>query len=177
MAKDDATVRMIMDFTDVTPADAWAIINDGVMGGRSESDMRVLPDSTGLFAGRVSLENNGGFASTRTLPRDFALGDFTGLRIRVLGDGRRYQFRIRTDSRFDGVAYKQEFDTREGEWLEIDLPFADFQSSFRGRPVPTAGPLDAVGIRQLGFLIADKNAGAFRLQIDWIRAYKNSTSP
>jgi monofunctional biosynthetic peptidoglycan transglycosylase len=175
MAKDNATVKTLFDFTDLSLARDWTIVNDGVMGGRSESNLQFLPDSTGLFSGEVSLANNGGFASTRTLPRDFGLGGYDGIQIRVKGDGRCYQFRIRTDARFDGVAYKQEFETRADEWLVIDLPFERFTASFRGRPVAAAGPVDPTAIRQIGFLIADKKAGPFELKVDYIRAYRTPT--
>jgi hypothetical protein len=38
------------------------------MGGISASQVRVTEDGTVVFAGTVSLENRGGFASVRTLP-------------------------------------------------------------------------------------------------------------
>jgi hypothetical protein len=177
MADDDLSVKTLFDFGDTAEARAWAIINDGVMGGRSESTLEILPDSTGRFSGHVSLENNGGFASARTQPRDFDLDGYDGLQIRVQGDGRRYQFRIRTDARFDGIAYKQEFTASPEDWQVIDLPFEEFRASFRGRPVPPADPLDPAQIRQLGFLIADKKEGSFALQIDWIRAYRKLPKP
>jgi hypothetical protein len=34
------------------------------------------------------------------------------------------------------------------------------------------GPLSSEKIQQLGFLIGDKQTGRFRLEIDWIKAYK-----
>ena len=71
----------------------WRTVNDGVMGGVSQGQM-VAIDSGLRFQGRLSLENNGGFASTRRL---FG-GDLAGaggVRLRVKGDGRRYQFRVR----------------------------------------------------------------------------------
>ena len=43
----------------------WQAIDDRVMGGVSASHMRHDPAGHGVFAGEVSLENNGGFASVR----------------------------------------------------------------------------------------------------------------
>jgi len=143
-------------------AEPWRIVNDGVMGGRSQSAVTETDDGL-RFAGELSLENNGGFASTR---RPIA-GGFPGagaIRLRVRGDGRRYQLRLRQDRAWDGVAWRHEFDTT-GEWQTLTLAFDDFEPVFRGRDVRGAGPVIADDIRQLGFMLADKQAGPFRLDI------------
>ncbi len=150
----------------------WMVINDGVMGGRSTSGMSATDSGYAVFSGKVSLENNGGFASTRSPISIPDMSGFTGVRLRVCGDGHRYRFRIRTDSEFDGVAYQLSFDTVTDKWADIDLPFEQFAPSFRGRPVPEAGPLNPERIRQIGFLIADKQAGPFALKIKSISFYR-----
>jgi monofunctional biosynthetic peptidoglycan transglycosylase len=149
----------------------WTIVNDGVMGGISSSDMELTEEGTALFSGSVSLENNGGFASVRGVFPTLDLSAYEGVVIRVRGDGRRYQLRFRTDGSFDGVAYRAEFDTRAGEWQEVTLPFEAFEPSFRGYVPRRAGPLDTRRIRQAGFLIGDKRDGPFRLEIAWVKAY------
>ena len=45
--------------------DNWGIVNDGVMGGISQSNIYLNEENNIIFAGNVSLENNGGFASIR----------------------------------------------------------------------------------------------------------------
>jgi monofunctional biosynthetic peptidoglycan transglycosylase len=140
----------------------WQAVNDGVMGGISSG--RMVAAGEGLrFEGDLSLENNGGFASVRRL----VVEDLAGMqrvRLQVRGDGRNYQFRIRQDNGFDGVAWRQVFSTTES-WQTVELPFEDFEPVFRGRPVPQAGPVEASRIRQIGFLIADKTPGPFALEI------------
>ena len=150
----------------------WLAVNDGVMGGLSQGKASLTEDSCLLFDGTISLENNGGFASIRTVLAEFDLGDYKGVRLRVKGDGRKYQFRIRTDERFDGIAFKLDFQTTKDTWMEIDLPFASFLPTYRGRILNDTPPLAAGEIRQLGFLIADKNAGPFKLIVDRIEAFK-----
>ena len=66
----------------------WAVINDGVMGGRSEGNMEILPGHKGRFSGNVSLENNGGFTSVRAMLTNIDLGDISALKIKVKGDGK-----------------------------------------------------------------------------------------
>lgn len=149
----------------------WAHIDDVVMGGVSDSAMQLTPDGTAAFAGNLSLENSGGFASVRTVLERRNYADFTGFRIRVKGDGKRYSFRARNDERFDGVVYKFDFETVPGEWLEIELPFSGFKPSFRGRILDDVPPLDSGNIAQIGLLISSRQAGAFRLEVDRIEAY------
>ena len=55
----------MIDFTKPEPMMACWTVNDGVMGGISQS--KLSQDKLGmLFEGHVSLENNGGFASMRS---------------------------------------------------------------------------------------------------------------
>jgi NADH dehydrogenase [ubiquinone] 1 alpha subcomplex assembly factor 1 len=168
---EESKMKLIADFAE-PGANPWTIVNDEVMGGRSTSKMALSDTGTALFEGFVSLENNGGFASTRVLLPPLDLSGYAGVRLRVRGDGRRYQLRFRTDTAFDGVAYRAEFDTAPDTWIELRLPFANFQPSFRGSIPPDAEPLDLSRIRQLGFLIADQREGPFRLEIAWVKAYE-----
>jgi monofunctional biosynthetic peptidoglycan transglycosylase len=159
-------MHRIVDFQ----ADAdWRIVNDGVMGGRSESTFGV-EKGRGVFRGNLSPENGGGFASVRTEVRLPPELDVVAVAIRVFGDGKRYQVRIRTDERWDGPAYRHEVSTTKGQWVNVTLPLADFELSFRGRPVPNAPLIDPRRIRQIGLLIAGKQWGPFQLEVEWIRA-------
>jgi monofunctional biosynthetic peptidoglycan transglycosylase len=144
---------------DATP---WMEINDGVMGGVSTSLMRQ-ENGMLVFSGHLSLENKGGFASARRELSEFPVNT-DRVRLEVRGDGRRYQFRIRQDSRFDGVAWSQSFATSD-RWQSIELPLSDFVAVFRGRGVNGAGPVVTSRIRQIGFMLADKRPGPFRLEI------------
>jgi monofunctional biosynthetic peptidoglycan transglycosylase len=166
-------MRVVVDFTEGEGI-LWSIVNDGVMGGRSTSKISLTDERTALFTGFVSLENNGGFASTRAAFQSLDLSAYEGITLRVKGDGRRYQLRFRQDGTFDGVAYGVEFETTHGEWTEFDLPFETFQATFRGYVPRGSGPLDPTRIRQMGILIGDKKEGPFALEIDWVKAYRTS---
>ena len=158
---------MVTDFT--RPGDLWRGINDGVMGGVSTGAM-TLENGHAAFRGRVSFDNNGGFASIRSRPAPHDLGGFDGLLIRVRGDGKRYGLRLRTADTFDGVSYQASLAPPVGEWREIRLPFSEFRPVFRGRVVPGQPPLDPARIRTLGVIIA-RQEGPFMLEIAWIQAY------
>ncbi len=161
--------KVVCDFAS-SPMLRWSSVDDAVMGGVSESLMRISDEGIGIFSGSLSLENNGGFASVRTSLPDNDFRDFSAFFLHVRGDGRRYSFRVRTDLLFDGIVYKHDFDTVAATWLDIRLPFSDFIPSFRGRSVPDAPPIDPSAIYQIGFLISDRQAGNFMLEVDAIEA-------
>ena len=163
---------VLFDFASVTAA-GWQIVNDDVMGGISTSRFSVT-NGAAVFSGNVSLENNGGFASVRTLPQAFGLAEADAFVVRVRGDGGRYKFTARTDASFDSALYQLAFPTKAGEWQEIILPLKDFVPTFRGRVLPNEPPLRAERLTSVGFLISDQQAGAFRLEIAWIKAVKRA---
>ncbi len=158
----------LIDFA--TPDRAnWRSIDDVVMGGMSGSRLRISGSGTGIFEGVVSLANNGGFASARAVVGLHDLSEFPGLCIRARGDGRRYRLRLHMESGMDTVAYQAAFVTVAGSWMEVFLPFGDFEPTFRGGQPAGAPPLDTRRIMQIGIMIADRQAGPFRLEIAWIR--------
>ncbi len=148
--------------------EGWYVVNDGVMGGISRSRATLSDHGTLLFSGTVSLENNGGFASIRHDAQLFTLADGSGIRLLVKGDGKTYQLRVRTSDRFDGIAYKVNFTTDQGVWQEFRFPWEEFAATFRGREVEGAPELKGAHVQQVGFLIADKQSGAFELEIAFI---------
>lgn len=161
--------QVVFDFQTATNAAAWQIVNDDVMGGESRSDFR-LTNGVAVFHGQVSLENNGGFASVRSLPARHALAGCDAFVIRVRGDGRRYKFTARTDHSFDSAIYQVAFITKKGEWEEHRLPLKQFVATFRGRVLSGEPPLDPARITSVGFLISDKQEGPFQLEVAWIKA-------
>ena len=192
------TALMAIAFTLIAATAPWISVDDSVMGGRSASRAVRTGDSTLVFVGEVSLDNNGGFASIRTAPQQHDLAGATGIVLRVRGDGKRYRVNLRTDATFDGIQYQAGFITIDDTWQDIRLDFAAPQGSprmlrplggkprrseglggastpfdprFRGRPVPDAPHLDPARIRSFGLAIAERQAGPFRLEIDTITSW------
>lgn len=154
-----------VDFS--TETDPWPTIDDVVMGGVSSSRM-TIEGGAAVFAGVLSLDNNGGFSAARSLDREHDLSTCHGVRIRVRGDGKRYGLRLRTADAAAGVSFQVKIRPRAGSWQELVLPFADFEPVSRGRSVPGHPPLDPAGVTGFGLLIADRQAGPFRLELAWI---------
>lgn len=168
-----AATRRWFDFPDATALARWEIVNDGVMGGVSRSRLTVA-NALGVFAGEVSRENSGGFASVRSRPENLAAPGTAGFRVRVRGDGHRYKFTARQGESFDGVVYQQRFATQRGVWQELWLAYAKFVPTFRGRTLADVPALAPERLSSVGFLISDGQEGPFRLEIAWI---ETSTAP
>lgn len=158
----------VVDFATPEEVARWTTVDDRVMGGVSESRLVATGEGTARFEGVMSLERNGGFASVRSAPGDWIAKGTEALRLRVRGDGKTYQLRLRTGEDFDGPSYAVSFVAKAGEWHEVTLPLDTFRASFRGREV-RAEPLAAEKVRTLGLMIADAQAGEFALEVDWIR--------
>ena len=163
--------RLIVSFVEPINAFEWIVVNDNVMGGISRSRVSINPDGYMLFNGNVSLEYGGGFASVRSSYENWEIGNFDGFVIKVLGDGKSYQFRCRMGNNFNGVAYRHYFQTNNENWQEIRLPFSKFVPTYRGRILSDVTPLDPKEIRNLGLMISDKQSGNFNLKIAWIGVY------
>ena len=182
----DPSRLVIFDFTPASPQpsemlpEIWGALDDVVMGGVSQSGIQF--GSTASFSGNVSTENSGGFASVRT--RNFEppidLSAYKGIELRVKGDGNRYKFMLRTETRWDGIAYCYSFDTPADEWLTVQIPFAVLVPVFRAKSVSdrafepshvTAVQLMLSKFEYDGALNPQFRSGFFQLQVESIQAY------
>ena len=158
--------QTVYDFETGGDLTRWRMVDDGVMGGRSAGTFSLNEDGHAVFAGYVSLENNGGFSSVRYAPGTMHVEDADRFVLRVKGDGKRYQFRVKPEAndRHSYVAY-----FRAGEsWQEVEIPFSAFQPQFRGRSLNLpdfTGPT----FEEIGLLIGNGRAEAFELHIDRIK--------
>lgn len=149
----------------------WYVQNDNVMGGRSEGGFDISSGEL-IFSGNTNT-NGGGFSSIRTQPLKLDLSAYTGIRVKVKADGRRYTWGIKTDARWRGrrVNYWADFDTLAYETNVIDIPFKNFFPQFRGFKLD--GPeLDASQITEFALYQYDKTDGPFELRLISVEAYK-----
>ena len=162
-----------IDFSDPEELNYWYRVNDSVMGGVSQSNLRVV-DKVAYFEGVLSLKNNGGFASVRRIGPLILESGNTPISLEINGDGRRYQLRLRTNKGgdgvdgVDGVAYVATFLSNDDKWQTLAFNEQDVVAKFRGRLVNRAPALSFSDVRQIGFMLADKQPGSFRLAIKTI---------
>ncbi len=153
-----------MDFSNPnTLRDSW-IVNDGVMGGVSQSSLRQDIDSM-LFEGVVSLENNGGFASMRSSVR-FPQGTQL-IELFAKGDGKRYKLVLRTELA-PRVTYVADFIALP-TWQTYRFNLSQFKSTFRGRDV-NAPTLSFSDVIDFGILISNNQAGSFAIQLKTLKS-------
>lgn len=143
----------------------WFPIDDVVMGGRSASSAVLSASGSLVFAGTVSLDDGGGFASIRCTPGSHDASCCRGILIRVRGDGKTYKLNLKTGPAFDDIQFQAAFTPAADAWEDVALPWPAFEPRHRGRPRPDAAPLDSARIVTFGFLISDRQAGPFRLEI------------
>ena len=157
-------IRELFNFETPASVADWSNIDDAVMGGQSTSRLIHQDAGFALFTGVVSLARGGGFASVRSRARDFAAPGAAAYVLEVCSDVRRYKLNLRTEDSFDGVSYQAAFEATPGQWTTVRLPLSQFSPTFRGRPV-MASALDPQGVRQIGLMVADRQAGSFALGV------------
>jgi hypothetical protein len=140
----------------------WQVVNDEVMGGRSEGRMSMDQAGNCLFSGNISLENNGGFSMVRYHTNIGRLANrFRQFKLKIKGDGREYQFRVKSvlDQRH---SYGYYFATT-GNWQEIVIPFNKLIPIFRGNQL-SLPVYEGKNLQEVAFLTG-KIPGNFRLHI------------
>ncbi len=156
---------MLFDFNSSSSMKNWKVVNDGVMGGLSKGSFVLNAEGHAEFKGRVSLDNNGGFTSIRYDFDKMNIDKKTMIKIRLKGDGKDYQFRIRANSR-DYYSYITTFST-SGKWQDIEIKLADLYPSYRGRKLDLPN-FSSSYMEGITFLIANKKAEDFKLVLDEI---------
>ena len=139
-----------------------ASVDDVVMGGKSSGTFNLNTDGFGVFEGSISLDNNGGFSSVRYRFEKTLVKEYSTVHIKLRGDGKKYQFRIKAKSG-DYYSYISPFQTT-GEWQEIEIPLKEMYPSFRGRKLDQPNFSDDY-IEEITFLIGNKKEEDFQLLI------------
>lgn len=155
----------LFNFNDQSDISNWNIVDDVVMGGRSNGTFGLSNSGKGLFKGKVSLENNGGFSMVQCRFNAKQVNNFTMVSIRLKGDGKSYQFRIKTHNS-DDYSYVAPFQT-SGDWETIEIPFNSMYPAFRGRKL-NIGNYPGEQMELIAFLIGNKKAESFQLEIESI---------
>ncbi|UPR59770.1 CIA30 family protein [Vibrio sp. ED004] len=153
----------MIDFTQANEHKNWTATNDNVMGGISTGGL-IYDGGMSQFKGELSLENNGGFSSINRSVESLK-SEADNLELTFVGDGRTYQLRFTTWKDGYRTNYKHNFETIKGEQLKKVFQLTDFQAVFRGRLLSGAPELKAQDIKQVGFLIADKQPLPFELNL------------
>lgn len=156
---------ILFNFNNNSNLSNWKIIDDVVMGGRSNSSFILNKAGYGEFSGKVSLENNGGFSMVQNYFDAKKVDAFSKVSIRLKGDGKTYQFRIKTNYH-DSHSYIALFNTSK-DWQTIEIPFYTMYPAFRGKKLDMQN-YPGKQMEVIAFLIGNKKAEHFKLEIDKI---------
>ncbi len=154
--------HVIFDFSKNADLQNWVIVDDDVMGGESSGTFKHNDEGFGVFQGNISLENNGGFSSLNYKFEKKPIKEFTKVLIKLKGDGKKYQFRIKSKSSAY-YSYIIPFLT-SGEWQEIEIPLKEMYPSFRGRRL-NQPKFSHDYIEEITFLIGNKKNEKFKLSL------------
>ena len=162
-----------------TKANAWRVVNDGVMGGVSQSAM--MPPSPNMpgssrFAGTIRLENNGGFASVRRALPNVDASEYKGVYLKCKAamkerDESKQFLLLAKDAECSRnfANFKSAF-TVGDDWEVKLFPFDKcFKKGERmGRPIER-GPLNVKEMTELGLMILrgeEAQVGKFGLDVE-----------
>lgn len=155
----------IVNFSKNTSLQGWRVVDDVVMGGRSSGNFTINKEGYGLFFGTVSTANNGGFSSVRFSFNTLFIGETTNVVLRVKGDGKKYQLRIKDKAR-KYYSYTAQFSTN-GTWQNISIPLKDMYPTFRGQKLRYPN-FDKNTLEEIAVLIGNKRNEEFQLEIERI---------
>ncbi len=134
----------------------WTIVNDDVMGGISNSTVLINDKKHLIFKGYLSLENNGGFASSRL---DIGKNNLNDVKFFLRQKNMR-------------ASYSCDFKSQKNEWIIVQLPVENFRPTWRGYTYSNYPNLDLDKVNSLSLQISDKQEGKFNLAVEYIKAIK-----
>ena len=181
--KIDQAEAVILPFDEAkaNPSKYWQSVNDHLMGGTSTGTSWFTNRDSLTFFGVLRLENGGGFASIRSTGQDLELRGATGILIRARGDGRSYWVDLHSPRYMN--SFRAFLKTEKNGETETYIPLSEFKTQVDGFKAQSSGDTASLveaqnpGINSLGFTIADKQAGKFRLEILSLKAvYRDKDS-
>ncbi len=157
--------QIIFDFTINSNLSGWTVVTDDVMGGRSTGTFQLDEKGNGVFTGDVSLENNGGFSMLRYRFKKVDTKSFSKILLRIKGDGKSYQFRVKSQAS-DSYAYIKQFKANN-DWETVEINLKEMYPALRGRNLDMPY-FSGAFIEEVAFFIGNKKAEGFKLKIDQV---------
>ena len=136
---------------------SWFRLDDGVMGGQSETLHSISKeDGTLDFAGTINT-NGGGFCSIRTNFSGFP-ENATGVRIRYTGDGKTYKLLLSDGTRgFSTPSWQADIvTTKQNKEVTAEIPFDALKASMGPRRAPSNLQFDRSTIKEIGIMLSLK---------------------
>ena len=161
--------ELSFDFGEGKAGKDWRIVNDGVMGGLSNSAAGMTENSV-RFKGHVSLDNNGGFAAFRGPYGQVEMEGMSTMEIRYRSTGQGTSLQLSIAQQYWIPNFKYFLETTDNEWKTVKVDLTEFKQYQMGRLTgKSLGPEDLSEIKRVGFITANKKEGDFEIEIDYLR--------
>lgn len=185
--REDRDPRMIMNFADKENFLKFGVKTDADIRGKSTASISYNDETkTGVFEGvldltvddeaaRVAMLTKSGYAAIRFpgFAKPMDLQQYDCFRIRAKGDGRVYVLNIVPFERYmeeEWRMFQVPLVTKAGVWQTTTIPFGALMSSYRGKIDENHGLYFGQEVLSVGILMAQRQAGPFRLELDWLKA-------
>ena len=148
----------------------WHRLDDGVMGGKSETVHSCSTSDDLIFAGQINTDG-GGFCSIRTplIPGELTR-DTVAVRVCYIGDGKTYKilFSDKNKSAFGpsrrSPSWQMDLPTKSGVEETINIRFDELVPSLQGGPMKninddnnhTEIKIDPTTVEEMGFMLSLK---------------------
>lgn len=160
--------ELLIDFGKNTAGQNWSVTNDGVMGGLSKGQA-YLSDSSVVFQGEVSLENNGGFSSLRSPYQRFNLSNYKEVEIKSRSSGLPFSITFSKSQRFWIPNYKYFLTANNDEWMIHTFSLSELEEFRMGDSMnETISSKDIENLIGISFFNEGKKEGKFTLEVDYI---------
>lgn len=159
----------IIDFGKQTGGQYWSVTNDRVMGGLSKGNA-WLSDSTVVFKGEVSLDNNGGFSSLRSPYYSLDLSRYQSAEVRLKASGLNFSITFAKNRRFYIPNYKYIMKLESNQWEVVTFDLTELREYRIGNATgKTITPSDLKSLIGISFINEGKEEGPFVLEVDYIK--------
>ena len=140
----------------------WYRLDDGVMGGQSET-LHTSTDAGELhFTGQINT-SGGGFTSIRSSIEGGLAADTTAIRVSYIGDGKTYKVLLSdgNKSAFGPSRRSPSWQTdlptkKDGSEETAIISLDSLTPSLQGSPIKTDEKLDPTEVKEIGFMLSLK---------------------
>ncbi|MBT3173500.1 MAG: hypothetical protein HN336_01540 [Lentimicrobiaceae bacterium] len=165
------STNYVIDFGKSKQGNKWLVVNDGVMGGLSNSTANISNNYMN-FEGTISLQNNGGFASVRSFKSNINLSDFTIMKVRYRSRGQKVSVRLLKNDAYYLPYFKTALETTSWVWKTTLIPLKNFKEYQLNRQTEkNLNSSDFNDIIRIGLIVSNKKQGNFEIDIDYIEFY------
>jgi len=142
---------------------SWYRLDDGVMGGQSETTHSSSQDSSALeFKGQINT-TGGGFCSIRSKITNGLPADAIAIRLKLNGDGKTYKLMLSDGSKnmTGGISWQADIPTKDdGVEQTVTILFSELKPTSAGAPrrvnLADVKPLIAADMKEIGLMLSLK---------------------